>query len=959
MAELTTNQKSLVGYMTKSHQHAAHGFELLLKSENPEDFFGELLGAGLLDPNNNPQPQPVEGKEEFFRVPFWPALSYLTHIAKISGEKDDATLGAELMILVRAISAHHADGQAVDNYHTHSALAEILGAVPTCCVTVDDVDLVKDWLYSRWNNSSLVSELDKGAMRAFLQSDADVHKAVRLLWICTELRPTAEAERPLRTREAVADAYWLEQLLEHHATAIGEKGRDAGMDCLLSRLRELFSEEFVAESSWLNRPAIEPHEQNHEWDHVTNAFVDAARDALTAWLNIDSDSARPYVKSMLGDDSQIVRRLAFHAIRTHWEVLGSDFETAISAALFDTGHLHELYLLLNDRYGQFSEPAKVGIFEQILFLTKGTEADIDSLERTQYRQLNWLHAIRGKGDKRTDAEYERLTQIVGPMREHPDFLSYSSSWWGTGPSPYTQDEIVAFAKDRSLISRIDSYSPPVSEAGETRKSLIDALSDAVAAYPTEFVWALSPTERMSRRVQYGLINGFAKLIDKAKGEAAGPSLLRLVIPALLPYLDQLVSDAAFWMEPAENPDAFEPNKNWIPPVLVEVAKKLVSNDASELSEEDFDRILRIIESVRTHSTGITMTDDPMTAAINNTRGMAVDAWLQVLLRRCRESDKGDAGNHQAVWAAMMPSLDEEVCECVEGRSLESSTLLASYLAQLLYVDDTWVVANITRLFPFAHTNNLTCAVAGLAFANSTKRAYEVLKLADVPRFALRLPIGGSPREHLIERVALAYMWGQEQLDSPCIAEMFATDRLDDLVKLAATVSRWASEKLKTDQVERAKALAKKCVAFGLEDQISRQRLLATASRFISYVQAPTEEDLAWLIPATAFAHGSHYEDHFLESLDKIATVDASRAVAILTRFLENYQFTYDFRGLLQSIVRKVDASGRHLDALKLVNELVRKGGGLKWVELYRELVDVRATAGGDATSTETPEKPEA
>jgi hypothetical protein len=56
-------------------------------------------------------------------------------------------------------------------------------------------------------------------------------------------------------------------------------GRDAG-NVFLERLREVFGYEGREVSSWLKRPAIEEHEQNHSWDGPENRFVEGLRDVL-------------------------------------------------------------------------------------------------------------------------------------------------------------------------------------------------------------------------------------------------------------------------------------------------------------------------------------------------------------------------------------------------------------------------------------------------------------------------------------------------------------------------------------------------------------------------------------------------------------------------------------------------------------------------------------------------------
>jgi hypothetical protein len=316
----------------------------------------------------------------------------------------------------------------------------------------------------------------------------------------------------------------------------------------------------------------------------------------------------------------------------------------------------------------------------------------------------------------------------------------------------------------------------------------------------------------------------------------------------------------------------------------------------------------------------------------------VEALLQFILRRCRESDKSK-GDHKEVWAALQGTLDEELNRCKDGHALESSTLFASYLAQLMYADPQWVTDNAARMFPFDHPANVLAALAGLSFANATPRVYAALKGADVPRRALNFDeLKGSAREHLIERVALAYIWGDETLESHVISEMFSDSRVDDLMELASTVARWSDEKLKPEQTTRAKELAKALVAFGTREPVARKKLLAAASRFIGFVRKPADDDMPWLLSVAPYAHESHGDDDFLEALDEIVTEDAQKALEIFKVFMRDYTLGYDYRDRLQGLVRKLDSAGFHAPAIAVVNQLVKSGGGPKWVELYKELV---------------------
>ncbi len=937
MVELTAPQKALIGYMGRSDKHAAHGFSLILKSEDPKSFFSELRTAGMFEPATNPGPQEVEGKEGFFRIPIWPALEYLVRIAGIAGETADVTLGSELMEIVRALSTEDQGRAPADNYHTNAALAEIISLVPTECVSLGDVDLAEGWLKTRWGNSTIVPELDK-AIGRFLAagSTKDRDKAVSLLWRCTELWEVQGQDRDLRDRRPIADPYWLGQLLNHRARDMGRIAKNQAMDCLLARLREVFSDEFISDSSWLSRPAIEEHDQNHSWDDAVNAYVDAARDSLDAWLHEDPQSAKAYVARMLADDAQIVRRLAINAVRDHWDSLKSEFEAAISQPLFEIGHLHELHWLLRDHYRNLTPEAKARVHDVIVSLVDGKDPGSREMELAQRSQRDWLYAIQGLGDAQVDATYARIVEVVGPIRDHPDFLAYHESWVGSGPSPYTPEEITTFADDGSLVKRIDAYVPPVNERSGSRKSLIDALSIAVAAKPRRFIQVLGKHERVSRRIQYGLLNGFLTLVEKQDKDA--PDNFRELLDAFLPHMEALICDPGFWDEPAEVSDDFEPNKDWIPPIVGRISKKLAASDAMPLSDANIEQLTNAVSSIMAHAPGIEMSDDPMTAAINNARGIAVEALLQILLRRCRDADKANQ-NHQAVWDEMRPAIEAELAGCTDGRRLESSTLFCTYFAQMHYVDIAWVRANMERLFPFDKEANLACAIVGLAYANFSPRVYESLKGSDVPRKALSLvSLRASARERLIERIAAAYLWGQEELDSPCIAEMFSPDRLDDVVELVATAVRWSRSKLKDEHVQRVKILARRSVAFGMEDPKNRTNLLAIASRFIQFVDSP-EDEIGWLVPVARYAHQSHWESEFLDTLAEFVDRDPEPAKQLLYAFLEDYRFSYDYRDKLKTVIRKLHAAGLRQDALKILSSVVEKGAGPSWTALYNELLE--------------------
>jgi len=171
-----------------------------------------------------------------------------------------------------------------------------------------------------------------------------------------------------------------------------------------------------------------------------------------------------------------------------------------------------------------------------------------------------------------------------------------------------------------------------------------------------------------------------------------------------------------------------------------------------------------------------------------------------------------------------------------------------------------------------------------------------------------------------------------------LADMFSDGRLADLRTFASTIARWSDEKLKPEQLARAKGLAKALVDFGVREPVARKKILSTASRFVEFVTLPADEDMGWLLAVAPYAHGVHGDDHFLEALNKIVDEDAPNTLRLFEVFMRDYVLEYDYRDRLQGLIRKLYSAGFHAEALVAVDHLVQSAGGPKWVELYKELV---------------------
>jgi hypothetical protein len=316
MANLTANQRSFVEMMQLSDEHAIRGFDLLLKRPQFLDFFEPLIEAGLFAPEKNPAPVQAD-KEGAYRIPYWKALDYLTACAKVAGEHDDAALAGEILNIIRTVSAERDPAGERANFYTFRRFAEILGLLPTSSVTAKDLELIEGWLNTKFHHDMVANALDDGALPRFLNSGnpADWDKAVQLFKYCTAVRWQPDRlDSETREPVTVVEEHWLKDLVNHHATALGRKVGASAASLMADRVREVFGEGGRADWSHVFRPAVEDQGQSHVGRGPENIVVEALRDVLLGWTEVDATAAKPFVDGLLRGDNEMLRRVGIHVL---------------------------------------------------------------------------------------------------------------------------------------------------------------------------------------------------------------------------------------------------------------------------------------------------------------------------------------------------------------------------------------------------------------------------------------------------------------------------------------------------------------------------------------------------------------------------------------------------------------------------------------------------------------------
>jgi hypothetical protein len=927
--------------MHKGEDFTRHGFNLLSKQASPEFYFDALKDAGFFEPEKNLGPVP-SNEPGFVQIPFWPALTYLQAVAKRAGETDNLGLAEKILAVVRSVTNFRDDnGEHRDNYHTYYRFAEILGELPLRSISIDDVRLIGIWLTSRFDRGLVGKSLAKGLLERLLASDdqRDTTHAVQVMNDCMAYEWLPEKNR--RGNELVTriDNYWLEALLNAHAKRFGAKAGLPGIQIFEEGLRAIFSDAPGSYGTRLWRPAIEPHTQNMNFRDVENRFVDGMRDALAGWIEARPYEAAEYVKNALTDPSEIIRRIAIHTVTENFDLLRASFEATIDKGLFTSGLRHEVYRLLQERFAALSAEGKAKVIAALRALPEPKSGD-DTARRLKFTQREWLTAIKDQPE--ASAWFNELSSdpALGSPTDHSDFLSYHEMRHGPGPAPFGQDSLIAFAEDGSLVDRLNEFKEIDSWTGPTLGGLVEALETAVAASPDTFLPLLSDFNRAKIAFQHALIAGFKRVYDPSNAQKP-PFDWKVAWPKLLAFFSECLNDQAFWSAPAiqEQGISMIPGRTWMTSLIAGFLEAGTKHDdtayAPELLSQAWELIKILLARAEPEPARLT---DPMTHALNTEKGRVIGALYNHALRVCRVAQQQEKPLEEA-WAPLQPVFDSEIAKCVDA-NFEFSTLSASYIANLDYMSRAWLTDNVQKLFPVEYPANFESAIGGLAYGSPNRPIYQLLASNKILDTALNMKLEDRHgRERIVEWICLAYLWGDEDLTSPLMKQIF-TGGAEDIQHGAGFLWHVRREKMKPEQVERVLAYWEAALAWATAQPTVNEILLGRLSRLAPYFSALDDRAKSLLLGVIGYVHADYSTDQMIEQLARLADSNPMGTIELLDRMFEantpNFDLDYKLRGLLKNLY----GMGFRGEVLRIIEKLRKTLPDM--LSFYQELRDAKA-----------------
>jgi hypothetical protein len=730
----------------------------LINSLRNPIWFQELAAANFFNSIHSPVLREVKIAERTgFQADGWPALQYLEHIA----DKVDASTATRVAQIVRDVTKSSIERN-IDNWRTNWSLATIFSRLPLSSLAIDDFASIDTWLTSRSEASIIIDEMGKLLSRLLSSNETDdAGKALKLVGLITKSR--TEPEQSMTVQTELIDSYHLAEALKPSASLLGECCGKAGIDLLISQLRERLgaSEEQSGWSLW--RSAIEDHEQDANKDEVRHVLLDACRDALSAFSRKDLAVSREVLVEALASTSPTIVRIGIFVCGEQYGSYGDLFwEKAKSDWFVELPYWHEMFWLIKKNFSRFSAADRAQFLKFVVDIKGDWKEGVDAAEMDSIQRRDLLHAAYGQGDQTIDEMYIALVQKYGGVRDHPDFHFYSGGAAFVGETSPTNSDELAKMTDDELAVKMESF---VQEGhgwdGPSYRGFGEAISAAVRGSIYPFPQKMDVFLDVNPEYQCGLLRGLRQRVSDDNRAIDWPQALdfMLSVSRSKRFISELGVDAQ---------EGFQVNAFWIASAIADLVKAGVKNETNGIPASAFDNALTILVDLLTvmKAAPAAAISDAVTHAINTSRGRVLETLinLALLIRR----DEGAINLEQSkIWKKLEAIFDREIKSSVTGQNAEFATLGALYLPNLHFLSAQWTKENFSRFFPATSNEAWRCAVQGFSHQHymyewiylelrSAGHLDRILQTSDLPE---------SVSKRTVQFIGIAYLNGLEPLES--------------------------------------------------------------------------------------------------------------------------------------------------------------------------------------------------
>jgi hypothetical protein len=874
------------------------------------------------------RPPEPERSEDWVRYPGWPESRYLARVA--------ARAPDEVLKLARAIPQ-------TDNPRVHQNLFEIAAQLPGP-MAAELARKEAKWLRSYTGHlvgipSAAVPLLTHLAGEGQAKAAFDLAGAVLAI---------VPAERPSGVHDAATarmSEYEYGEVVKGAWPALIQVDPRRALSFLCDRLSDAIHAGDESQggsdltSFW--RHAVEDHAQNVGRGFL-DTLVDAVRDCSLAVAQTPG-GWQVAMSILQARPEPLFRRIALHLLRV--EAPAEEIAAALSnhELAYELDYWHEYGELLRSRFADLTSEQQE---EVLATIARGPELEMtpwreqrgdtaESLRESERRSRADRYAL--VADHLTGAHrqaYDALREEFGE-REHPTFLSYTTSW--TGPtSPYTEADLAELAPQQ-VVQRLRAWKPEPGPQTPSPEGLGRVLQSAVAARPDEFARIASEFVGLDATYVRALLAG---LTDAARAEQ--PFAWQTVIKLSRWVLEQTAteSEGGAYM-------GRDPHWGWARKQVASLLSQSFANGAAEAPQSERNAIWDLLSALsvdpdptpaqeaRHNGEGM----DPATLAINTTRGEAMHAVVRYVL--WVERALGEAADTAGLgFAPEAKAVLESHLDLATEPSLAIRAVYGQWFPQFVRLDTDWARQLAPLVFPvapdlgarfdaawnayvvFSRPYTAVFAVLGEAYGHAVEKAGE--RDDSVPH-------ADSPEEHLGDHLLTYRVRGTTAGGEDDLFAAFWRAAGSALRKQVLTKAGWSLERSAGLDAEVGARFAATWEWVFAETSASDPGALAG---FGAWLGAPML-DGEWLLQQAraVLDLGVHLDPNFVvyRALPRLASEHPREAVAVLRGMVLTdaegrslYGSTDETREALRLVLATGDAEARK-DAEELVHLLGARG----------------------------------
>ncbi len=651
---------------------------------NHDYFFSKLSSPDWIEPLDKARlfsaPPPALREGNMISFPFWPESQYLERVASDAPEKV-----AEIMMKIPV----------TDNVRVHEDLARAAIKLPAS-LAAKWAQKESIWIEKQERLYFMFPE-SLGELIAYLASSGELETSLRLAKVVLTGRLIGDQPKRVSAR---FDAWNYEQLLKKHFPGVLRQSGEKGLALLCDLLNNMLvedSDETDNDYSYIWRPAIEPHDQNRLHDELRSVLVDAIRDGSMQVIHDGLDLTTVY-QALLKHKRPVFKRIALSLlVENHKHSLAREL-VCNRENFFDIRLQHEYSRLLGKLFSELDDVAKSMVLDWIeegpTFVDENDKIDSElSRKRKAYWQAGKLINLRGQLPETWEQRYSEIVSDVGEP-EHPDFISYSTSWIGP-TSPKDASELEAMSS-HDIASFLKSWEPSRDWNAPSPEGLGRVLQTVIVKSADRFVMAMDSFRDVDPTYARALLQGLNEAVK------AGYAIEWATV---IEYLAWIVEQPRNQIRDSSGKMDYDPHWGWACKAVVNLLSMGFEKNTIGLSlrRPAWQIINEIAEDPDpTPQDDEKSTMDPATRSINTTRGEALHAVIKYALWVRREIVGKEM---ESEYSSFNMSSIPEVRECLERHldpSIDPSPAIRAVYGQwfpwLLLLDISWGEAKAKAIF---------------------------------------------------------------------------------------------------------------------------------------------------------------------------------------------------------------------------------------------------------------------